>query len=260
MGQKLLDGRPVANISAFLFPNDQNADPSRLAGLNALFSQGVNISGQGFLFDDSDPAANFFSTMQSILDEDPSCSQVIKPYIGGEEFNASPSQSFRRYVIDVNQVKEESELSRWPAIENILRTKVKPVRDALGNNPNNDRLKRRWWGFHADRADFYKTLTPLERVLACSIVTPHCAFAFVPSNWVHSYLLNIFAFNSYCAFAILQSGLHGFWARFLGSTALELLRYTPSDCFETFPFPENWQSRPASKPRARLTTSFVPHL
>ena len=23
------------------------------------------------------------------------------------------------------------------------------------------------------------------------------------------------------------------------------LRYTPSDCFETFPFPENWESRPA---------------
>ena len=23
------------------------------------------------------------------------------------------------------------------------------------------------------------------------------------------------------------------------------LRYTPSDCFETFPFPENWETHPA---------------
>jgi hypothetical protein len=244
-GEKTLDGRPVANISAFLFPNDKNDDPRRLAGLNALFSQGVNIAGQGFLFDDNDPAANTLSAMQEILDEDPSCSQVIKPYIGGEEFNASPAQYFRRYVIDVNHVRAEGELSRWPAIDNILRTKVKPVRDALGNNPNNDRLKRRWWSFHADRSDFYKTVIPLGRVLVCSIVTSQCAFAFVPSNWAHSYLLNIFAFNSYSGFAVLQAWPHGLWARSFGSSMKDDLRYTASDCFETFPFPEDWESRPA---------------
>jgi hypothetical protein len=35
------------------------------------------------------------------------------------------------------------------------------------------------------------------------------------------------------------------WARFLGSSMKDDLRYTPSDCFETFPFPPNWQQNPA---------------
>ena len=42
------------------------------------------------------------------------------------------------------------------------------------------------------------------------------------------------------AFAVLQSQIHELWARFLSSTAIELLRYSPSNCFETFPFPEHF--------------------
>jgi hypothetical protein len=34
------------------------------------------------------------------------------------------------------------------------------------------------------------------------------------------------------------------WARFFGSSLEDRLRYTPSDCFETFPFPEDWETNP----------------
>ena len=33
------------------------------------------------------------------------------------------------------------------------------------------------------------------------------------------------------------------WARFFGSSLGDGLRYTSSDCFETFPFPEGWEAR-----------------
>ena len=35
---------------------------------------------------------------------------------------------------------------------------------------------------------------------------------------------------------------HELWARFFGSSLEDRLRYTPSDCFETFPFPEGWET------------------
>ena len=38
---------------------------------------------------------------------------------------------------------------------------------------------------------------------------------------------------------------HEVWARFFGSTLKDDLRYTPSDCFETFPFPESFETSPA---------------
>ena len=43
--------------------------------------------------------------------------------------------------------------------------------------------------------------------------------------------------TTYAAFAVLQSRPHEVWARFFGSSLKDDLRYTPSDCFETFPFP-----------------------
>ncbi|GFE72084.1 hypothetical protein CFPU101_46940 [Chroococcus sp. FPU101] len=49
--------------------------------------------------------------------------------------------------------------------------------------------------------------------------------------------LAVLAFQNYSTFSILQSRIHENWARFLGSSMKDDLRYTPSDCFETFPFP-----------------------
>ena len=38
--------------------------------------------------------------------------------------------------------------------------------------------------------------------------------------------------------------LHNVWARFFGSTMKDDPVYTPSDCFETFPFPNRWNKCP----------------
>jgi hypothetical protein len=48
--------------------------------------------------------------------------------------------------------------------------------------------------------------------------------------------------SSYSGFAILQSRIHEIWARFFSSTLEDRLRYAPSDCLRTFPFPENFEN------------------
>ena len=48
---------------------------------------------------------------------------------------------------------------------------------------------------------------------------------------------------------------HKIWARFFGSS-LDRLRYTPSDCFETFPFPEGWETRPELEAAGRAYYDF----
>ena len=44
-------------------------------------------------------------------------------------------------------------------------------------------------------------------------------------------------FEHFAPFGVLQCRIHEAWARFFGSSLKDRLRYTPSDCFETFPFP-----------------------
>jgi hypothetical protein len=61
---------------------------------------------------------------------------------------------------------------------------------------------------------------------------------------VYSEGVVVFALPSNSAFGVLQSRLHEVWTRFFSSSLEDRLRYTPSDCFETFPFPENWETNP----------------
>ena len=43
--------------------------------------------------------------------------------------------------------------------------------------------------------------------------------------------------DTFTPFAVLQSRVHEVWARRLSSSLEDRLRYTATDCFETFPFP-----------------------
>jgi hypothetical protein len=47
--------------------------------------------------------------------------------------------------------------------------------------------------------------------------------------------------------ATLQSRVHEVWTRFFASTLEDRLRYTPSDCFEPFPFAQGFEVDPMSE-------------
>lgn len=55
----------------------------------------------------------------------------------------------------------------------------------------------------------------------------------------------VFAYSKFAPFAALQARPHEVWARFFASSMKDDLRYTPSDCFETFPFPPGFETSPA---------------
>jgi hypothetical protein len=66
----------------------------------------------------------------------------------------------------------------------------------------------------------------------------------VTERTVYSEQLVIFAYKTSAAFCVLQSRIHEVWARFFSSSMKDDLRYAPSDCFETFPFPEAYVTSP----------------
>jgi hypothetical protein len=68
--------------------------------------------------------------------------------------------------------------------------------------------------------------------------------------------LNLFAFDSYSPFAVLQSRVHVLWALFFGSTMKDDPVYTPTDCFETFPFPPAWETNPALEAAGKTYYDF----
>jgi len=232
-----LDGRKVDLITAFLFHRGGHENPATIRSNAGKSFLGSKIYGQGFTFDDTDKkgVANPISIMQALIAKDPRNAERIFPYIGGEEVNDSPTHAHHRYVINFGQMSEE-EARRWPDLMNIVEQKVKPER----LRQNREIRSRFWWRFGEVAPALYRALADLDRVLVNSQVGNMLSFAFLPATMVYSHALNLFAVSDVSYFAVLQSRTHEAWARVFGSSMKDDLRYTPSDCFDTYPFPADF--------------------
>jgi hypothetical protein len=233
----MLDGKPVEKITAFLFHAGGHEDPKPLAANAGKSFIGSYVLGMGFTFDDSNPDATSIEEMHRLIEKDPKNAERIFPYIGGEEVNNSPTHEHHRYVINFGEMTEEESL-QYPDLMAIVEEKVKPARV----KQNREIRARYWWRFGETTPALFRAISQCERVLFHANVSPYLEFAFLPANTVFAAPHNVFAFQDYPAFIVLQSRLHELWAIFFGSSLGTTLRYTPSDCFETFPFPTNWEN------------------
>jgi len=250
-----LDGRTVERISAFLLAGSQDSSPSRLA-TTPYFSLGSKIYGQGFLFADGDPKCTPIAERTAILNDHPDWESRIPPYLVGEDLNSSPTHDAKRFVIYLSDVEDEEVLATWPELREIVATKVRPERLRLGDNPNNVPLKRKWWAYQAHRPELYSRIARHDHVLCISRVGEALAFTFAPSTILFSEAVVVFDISSFSGFAITQGRCHEVWARFLASSMKDDLRYTPSDCFETFPFPENLETDAALEDAGKAYYEF----
>jgi hypothetical protein len=234
-----LDGRPVERITAYLFHAGDHDDPTRLKANENMSFIGSYVLGMGFTFDDTDKkgVATPIAEMHRLIEKDPRNAERIFPYIGGEEVNDSPTHAYHRYVIDFFD-KTLDEAEKWPDLLKIVREKVKPERDYQ----KRDALRERWWQYAEKRPGLYRAIRDLPRALVMSIVTKHLGFAFLPVNIVFAHRIVVFPVETMEFFALMQSSCHEFWGRFFSSTLEDRINYSPSDCFETFPFPKNWEN------------------
>jgi hypothetical protein len=235
---RFIDNRRVDFISAFLSDRGTHQDPARLVSNQNKSFIGCDIKGQGFLFADDDPAATSCSVMRALLASNPINGQCIRPYIGGEELNTSSTQSPHRWVICFDELSEE-EARRWPDLIQIVEKKVKPERATKAR----ELAKWPWWRFWRVRGELEKACHGLNEVLAVAQTADVLAFAFVGLPMIFSHTVVVFPSQSRALFAVLQSPVHELWARFFAATMKDDARYIPRDCFETFPFPNEWEHR-----------------
>lgn len=278
----ILDDRPVRRISAYLMEGDLDASPAYLNANARLAFQGSILLGMGFTFDDVNAAkgsASTLASMKHLVDADSRNAERIRPYLGGEEINNSPIHAHHRYTIDFFDLplrrqpggpgwhSLEPDVRRkqvvtglvapdyplpvaadWPDLLTIVTDKVKPDRD----NQSRDAIRERWWQYAEKRPGLYAAIRDLPFVLAVNCgATPHVAFARLGNGAVFSNTTAVFALSTFAAFATLQSRVHEVWTRFFASTLEDRLRYTPSDCFETFPLPPGYADAPALEDAGR---------
>jgi hypothetical protein len=107
---------------------------------------------------------------------------------------------------------------------------------------NRPRYRDYWWQFAELRTGLRLATVGKNRLLMHPFTASHLAFAFIPATVYVTSPHYALALETYTAFGVLQSRTHETWARFFGSSLKDDLRYTASDCFETFPFPPDWET------------------
>jgi len=224
-----LDGRRVFSINSRLRAGVERPDPKPLRANRGIAFTGVRTYGDGFILDGDQ--------RKKLVEASPRNAERIFEYIGGEEVNTDPDQRPHRYAINFGEMTLHDAES-WPALLEHVRASVKPGRLALKPTADGLRLKRLWWQYHRTRTDMYSAIAPLTECLVTSRVAKHLAFSLQPTNRLFSDALVIFAADAMSTFGILQSRVHEVWARLLSSSMKTDLRYSTTDCFDTFPFPE----------------------
>jgi hypothetical protein len=249
----VLDGKLADRITAYLFHAGGHDDPAQLAENAGKSFVGSYVLGMGFTFDDTDKdgVASPISMIHELVTKDPRNAERVFPYIGGEEVTDSPTHAHRRYVIDFGNMTEE-EARKWPDLMRIVEEKVKPQR----LRDNRQSYQRYWWQYAEKRGEMAAAIRDLRRVIVSLQTSKYRSFTFLPKGLVYDKQLYVFALSSNQAFAVLHSRVHEIWSLFFGSTFEDRPLYKVTDCFETFPFPQAFESKPALEAAGKAYYEF----
>lgn len=245
-------GDAVVNVSIVNWVQKPDRDPGELR-LDGEVVKGINTrlresllpveeyerleENRGRSFQGPIPGADFYldaeeaEELRSRADAD--YTQVVRPYLNGEDIANEPGQRPSRHVIDFGYLTLE-QASAYPAALDLLRGRVKPVFEASsGAEKHSD-----WWQFRRPRGKMRDAISGMPRFIAANAQGKRFLFAWQPAEVCPSNLTNVFAFDDDYAIGVLTSGVHMAWADAEMSTLRIDRRYTPTSCFETFPWPE----------------------
>ena len=229
-GKRLLDGTEVPIINAFFEGNEDGGEAKPLRENTDHLFQGAIFLGSGFLLT-SDEA-------QMMKANDQQLSDVIFPVTNGQEINNQPDQKPTRQIINFFDWPLEKAMNYSEAFQRVEQL-VKPERA----KDNRALYRERWWQYAESRR---KLLTQIKNISHCFVAartTKHLNFSAIPTCYVFTDALYVFTTDRWDLYAVVQSTLHEVWARKYSGALKQDLRYSPSKCFDTFPFPQGlWQN------------------
>jgi hypothetical protein len=230
-GNRSLDAKPVEMISAFFEDSQDGGEPIDLNENADKVFQGSIFLGDGFLLTHEQAAA--------LITQSAKNSEVISPIINGQELNNQPNQEPGRSIINFRDWPM-SKAREYKEPFSIVEEKVLPER----LNNNRACYRDRWWIYAEPRPKLLRTLPLHSRCFTAAATTKYLNFSEAPTNRVFANTIYVFTTDRWDHYAVVQSTIHEVWARKYSGALETRLRYSPSDCFETFAFPAGQLQQP----------------
>lgn len=233
-GPRMLDNQPAEMINTFFEEGEITGEPHKVVENRRTMYQGSIFRGDGFLLSHKEA--------DELIQRDYTCQDVIRSIINGRELNNEPNQAPGRSTIDFFNMTEV-QARKYEEPYSIVASLVRPVREALDDKTAINRDHRdRWWQYAFVRESLYNKIRHLPRCFAAAATTKHLNFSAMPTDYVFANTLYVFTTDRWDLFSVVQSTLHEVWARKYSGSLETRLRYSPSNCFDTFTFPSGlWQ-------------------
>jgi type II restriction/modification system DNA methylase subunit YeeA len=226
--RKELDGVPVGAINANL---TCGADVTRAARLPHNASTGFIADVKAGSFDLQDHEGRLL-----LCTPNPTArpnSDVVVPWVNGIDVLRRPRLW---WTIDFGSDMAAQKAAVYERPFGLVEQRVKPER----LNVKRKRYREFWW-LHAEPcAEMRTRMRAIKRFIGTPTVSKHRVFVWLSSPTLPDHQLCVFAREDDYFFGVLHSRLHEVWARAQGTQLREResgFRYTPTTCFETFPFP-----------------------
>jgi hypothetical protein len=242
----ILDGAAV-NVSMIGFDNgsektrvldDQavltiNPDLTNAADItqSQILSENLNISFQG-----PSPKAPFdieANVARLMLNAPPNPNgcrniDVVRPVISAIDLVQQPRNM---WTIDFALMPEDQAALYEMPFE-YVRKNVLPIRKT-----RRDDYRGQWWQYARPRPEMREALKGKTRYIATPRISKHRIFVWLKPEVLANDGTIVFALEDDYFFGVLHSRIHEVWALRQGTSLEDRPRYTPTTCFETFPFP-----------------------
>ena len=226
--ERNLDGRTVTNINVDLTSGHDLTLAQRLVDNRNIAFQGIGKVGD---FDIPETTAN-----EMLIQANPHGrpnAEVIKRWVNGTDIT---QRSRNMWIIDFGVYMPMDDAALFEVPFEYVKEKVMPTRIK-------NKMKWRaenWWLHGYPATTMRQALAPLHRYIATPKVAKHRFFVWFNADILPSNLIIAIASDDDYMFGVLSSSVHELWARQVGSQLREADSggtYTPTTCFETFPFP-----------------------
>jgi hypothetical protein len=187
--------------------------------------QGVILVGEGFRL-----------TRSEVIElgyEPQDLPPVIKRYLIGRDLVQRPEE---RYVIDFYGISPAEARKDYPALWEVILTRVKPQRDEVRRKKTRDE----YWVYGEPRSRMRSALAGLARYIVTCRTARYRLFSFLPSNYLPADKIVAIATGDPFYLGVLSSRTHLLWAERTGGWlgVGNDSNYNHSECFAKFPFPE----------------------
>lgn len=223
-------------INSHLKPRKEVNEPMPLRENEGLAHIGTSLGGAGFVLN-RDEASTYLESENN--------NKVLVPIVGGEEVNNPPSKMDSRFAINFASRSLE-QASEWPDLLEIVKERVLPQRLMARDHGPGNHGKKYWWQPVLRADPLYKAIEGLSFCFVAARVSACHALLRSECNRLFNEKVFVFAFDSYAAFAVLQSRTHEHWSELFSSRlGLTTTNYSISNTFMTFPMPPDFRRNAA---------------